>query len=94
MDIEQIKDIIYIVLFAISVYGWWHGRDKEKSDRTEQFVKINWKLDAVCQSQTDIKDDVRELKKNTTDTDKRLTVIEEQIKVANHRIDDLERKED
>lgn len=85
------KDIAYLILFAISVYGWWHGRDKEKSDRIEQFVKINWKLDTMCQSQTDIKDDVRELKKLSSDTDKRLTLIEEQMRVANNRIDTLER---
>lgn len=90
-NLVNIKDIMTILLFAISVYGWWHSRDKEKADRTEQFVKINWKLDAVCQSQTDIKDDVRELKNTSSNTDKRLTVIEEKMKVANKRIEDLER---
>lgn len=92
MDLSTIKDYAYLVLFAISVYGWYHGRDREKSDRTEQFVKINWKLDALCQSQTDIKDDLRGLKKLSAETDKKLALLEKQIKVANHRIDDLEKR--
>jgi len=91
MNVTLLKDYAYLILFAISVYGWLHGRDKDKSDQTEQFVKINWKLDSLCQAQTDIKDEIRELKKTSGETDRRLTVLEEQIKVANHRIDDLER---
>lgn len=93
MDINQIKDICTLILFGISVWGWYRSSMKDGEEQVKQFTKVNWKLDTVCQSQTDIKDDIRELKKNSNDTDKRLSIIEEQIKVANHRIDDLERKE-
>lgn len=92
MDLSLIKDYAYLILFGISVYGWYHGRDKEKSDRTEQFVKINWKLDTLCNSQTDIKDDIRGLKGMSAEVDKKIALLEEQLKVANHRIDDLEKR--
>lgn len=89
---EIARDIFSIILFAISVYGWWSGRNKELTERTAEFVKVNLKLDQLCQSQTVIKDDMRELKKSTTEADKRILLLEQQVAAHEKRIEMLERK--
>lgn len=92
MDITTIKDMMTVILFLISVYGWWKSANKDSVKQVEQFTKLNWKMDTMCQSQNDIKDDVRALKKSNYDTDRMITIINEQIKAINKRIDDLEEK--
>ena len=90
MDMTTIKDVITLVLFAISVYGFMSGRAKDGESRSEQFTKLNVKLDNLCQSNTAIKDSLRDLEKSTQAQGTDIAIMKEQIKVANHRIDDLE----
>lgn len=92
MDLTTIKDLITIAGFLILLWNQNRTSRKDTEDKTANWIKVNLKLDAVCQSQTDIKDDIRDLKKASSATDKRLALLEEQIKVANHRIDDLEKE--
>ena len=90
MDLQTIKDLITILGFVILLWNQNRNRSKDVEEKTSNWIKVNIKLDQVCQSQTDIKDGLRALEHDSNNNKLRLSVLEEQIKVANHRIDDLE----
>lgn len=91
MDINTIKDIITILGFAVLLWNQNRTSQKDTEDKAAQWVKINMKLDSLCQSNTDIKDDLRDMKKENASLVNEISVMKEQLKVMNHRIDDLEK---
>ena len=86
-----LKDLITLIGFLLLLYNQNRSTKKDAEEKTANWVKVNLKLDTLCQSNTAIKDALRDLERGSQNMDKRLSILEEQIKVANHRIDDLER---
>lgn len=55
----------------------------------EALLKANIKLDQLCAMTTETRTDIKTLNKSLIDMDKRLSVVEEGLKTAFHRIDEL-----
>lgn len=91
MDLQTIKDLITVIGFIILIWNQNRTSQKDTEEKAANWVKVNMKLDTLCQSNTDIKDDLRSMKKENAAIINEISVIKEQIKVANHRIEDLER---
>lgn len=91
MDLQTIKDLITVIGFIILICNQNRTSQKDTEEKAANWAKVNMKLDTLCQSNTDIKDDLRSMKKENAAIINEISVIKEQIKVANHRIEDLER---
>jgi len=85
-------------LFAILTYARNGQRDNMK-DRAEQMakmenlaeamIKANLKLDTVCATTNETRSDIKALNNSIIAIDKRLSVVENDLKTAFMRIDEL-----
>ncbi len=55
----------------------------------QSLIKANMKLDASCQSLTELRLDVKALSQSINDMDRRVTILERDVKTAFIRIDEL-----
>jgi len=55
----------------------------------ESILKANMKLDQLCAISTETRADIKALNQSLIDMDKRLSSVEEGLKTAFHRIDEL-----
>ena len=69
-------------------------RDRQEQDMKlealkESLLKANIKLDQVCQTTTETRSDIKALNNSMAEMDKRLSVVENDLKTAFMRIDEL-----
>lgn len=69
-------------------------KDKQEQDMKlealkESLLKANIKLDQVCQTTTETRSDIKALHTSMIEMDKRLSVVENDLKTAFMRIDEL-----
>ena len=99
----SIAAIIAIVGCLINVYGFFQSRkkniqseDNKMSEIREGIIKLNLKSDNMCQNLTELRVETRsqmkEISDKLCDHDKKIAVIERDLKTAFHRIDEI-RKE-
>ncbi len=82
------------LLFAILTYIRNGTKDKVAEAHSletikEGLLKANLKLDQVCTVQTEIRNDVKGLDAQLREMDKRVTVVERDLKTAFRRIDEI-----
>jgi len=87
-----------MLIFAILTYAR-AGHKDEMKDRAEQtarlenlsesLIKANLKLDTVCSTTTETRADIKALHSSINEMDKRLSVVENDLKTAFMRIDEL-----
>lgn len=64
--------------------------DAAKMDLINQgLIKANMKLDQTCQALTELRLDVRSLSSSLNEMDRRVTILERDVKTAFNRIDEL-----
>ena len=66
-----------------------HTDTKEIEDRVKENTKINMKLDAILGTKKKKKNERSEMKKELDSHDSRITVVEESVKQAHHRINEI-----
>lgn len=66
---------------------------KEHEDIREGLLKANMKLDQVCATTNETRTDIKSLNSQLTDVDKRVTVVERDLKTAFIRIDELRERQ-
>ena len=66
-----------------------HTDTKEIEDRVKENTKINMKLDAILDTNNERKNERSEMKKELDSHDSRITVVEESVKQAHHRINEI-----
>ena len=66
-----------------------HTDTKEIEDRVKENTKINMKLDAILETINEMKNERSEMKKELDSHDSRITVVEESVKQAHHRINEI-----
>ena len=67
--------------------------DAAKLDILNQgLIKANMKLDQTCQALTELRLDVRSLSSSLNEIDRRVTILERDVKTAFVRIDELKEK--
>lgn len=66
------------------------AEDAAKMDLINQgLIKANMKLDQTCQALTELRLDVRSLSSSLNEMDRRVTILERDVKTAFNRIDEL-----
>ena len=69
------------------------AEDAAKMDLINQgLIKANMKLDQTCQALTELRLDVRSLSSSLNEMDRRVTILERDVKTAFNRIDELKEK--
>lgn len=76
-----------------------NGKKDEKKDLTDELktisdintslLKVNMKLDQVCATTNETRTDIKSMRDDMSKVEKRVTVLEENIKAAWLRIDEL-----
>lgn len=66
---------------------------KEREGIREGLLKANMKLDQVCATTNETRTDIKSLNSQLTDVDKRVTVVERDLKTAFIRIDELRERQ-
>lgn len=92
-SISIIALIITIVTFAINrkkdLKTDYREEDAKFDGIKESLLKANIKLDQVCSTTTETRTDIKALNKDIVEMDKRISVIERDVKTAFMRIDEL-----
>lgn len=94
----EIALLISIVSVCFSVYfGLKNNKrtdTKDIEERVKENTRINTKLDNIIQDTRDIKAEVSEMRKNISSHDNKIIKLEESVKSAHHRLDELTRRVD
>lgn len=92
----EIALLISLVSMAFSIYFGFknskHTDTKDIEDRVKQNTTINLKLDGIATSVQDIKQEVSAIKTETCNHNNRIIKVEESVKSAHKRIDDIIKK--
>lgn len=68
--------------------------DKDIADKVARDTRIDLKLEEISNYVREIRDDNTELKRQFSDMNKQLVIVEQSVKSAHHRIDRMEGKEE
>ncbi len=92
-SISIIALIITIVTFAINrkkdLKTDYREEDAKFDGIKESLLKANIKLDQVCATTTETRTDIKALNKDVVEMDKRIAIVERDVKTAFMRIDEL-----
>lgn len=92
-SISIIALIITIVTFAINrkkdLKTDYREEDAKFDGIKESLLKANLKLDQVCATTTETRTDIKALNKDIVEIDKRIAIVERDVKTAFQRIDEL-----
>ena len=96
-NIPPYQGHVFICTFASTYYNDKHHHaknikhtdTKEIEDRVKENTKINMKLDAILDTINEMKNERSEMKKELDSHDSRITVVEESVKQAHHRINEI-----
>lgn len=92
-SISIIALIITIVTFAINrkkdLKTDYREEDAKFDGIKESLLKANIKLDQVCATTTETRADIKALNKDLAEMDKRIAVVERDVKTAFVRIDEI-----
>lgn len=92
--IISIISVAFSVFFGLFTLGF-NLKNNKKSDNSEleervrENTRINMKLDAISTNTEEIKKEVAEMRKELNSHDNRIVKVEESVKQAHHRIDEL-----
>ena len=93
MSIE-VTVLISIISVAAAIYfGLKSAKREDNKDIKERATAdaiVNVKLDNISSAVNDIKYDISDTKKQVAEIDKKLVAVEQSVKSAHHRIDNLE----
>lgn len=68
--------------------------DKDIADKVARDTRIDLKLEEITNYVKEIRDDNSELKRQFSEMNRQLVIVEQSVKSAHHRIDRMEGKED
>lgn len=82
------------LLFVVFTYVRNIIKDKAEDNGkietiNQSLIKANMKLDTSCQNLSELRLDVRSLASNINEMDRRVTILERDVKTAFNRIDEL-----
>lgn len=82
------------LLFAILTFSKNNKKDLQQEEHKldslkEAMLKANMKLDQVCATTTETRTDIKSLNQGLSDMDRRVTIMERDLKTAFSAIDEL-----
>ena len=94
---------ITVILFMISCGNFWLSRKAAVQNETkeldenafsirESLIKTNVKLDNICATMTELRTDIKNMNRELQDMDKRVTVVEQNLKTIWRKVDELKEK--
>lgn len=96
IDSVTISFLIAVIGCIIGLSGWYFGRKKDTQvedgkleDIRTSIIKANMKLDNVCAVTSDIKTDIKSMNNQLRDQDRRITMLERDMKTAFSKLDEM-----
>ena len=97
---QYIPWAISALSLLVAVLSFAHNANKDKKaelteetlkfdDLKESLIKANMKLDQVCATTNETRTDIKSLNNSLTELDKRVCVVERDLKTAFKKIDEL-----
>lgn len=87
-----------MMIFAILTFARNGAKDNKEEERKseekmdsikESLLKANMKLDQVCATTNETRSDIKSMSNDISSLDRRLTVVERDVKTAFHQIEEL-----
>ncbi len=86
----EIKDLMTVIALLISAAALWRNlRGDTKQDQSEMTTVIV-KLETINENVKEVKTDIKDVKADMERMKERLTVVEQSVKSAHKRIDDVQ----
>lgn len=86
----EIKDLMTVIALLISAAALWRNlRGDTKQDQSEMTTVIV-KLETINDNVKEVKTDIKDVKTDMERMKERLTIVEQSVKSAHKRIDDVQ----
>lgn len=86
----EIKDLMTVIALLISAAALWRNlRGDTKQDQSEMTTVIV-KLETINENVKEVKTDIKDVKTDMERMKERLTIVEQSVKSAHKRIDDVQ----
>lgn len=86
----EIKDLMTVIALLISAAALWRNlRGDTRQDQSEMTTVIV-KLETINENVKEVKTDIKDVKTDMERMKERLTVVEQSVKSAHKRIDDVQ----
>jgi len=72
----------------------WEKETSHIDGIKESLIKTNLKLDQVCATTSETRTDIKSLNKEISEMDRRVTILERDVKTAFRTIDEIKEKQD
>lgn len=93
MENISISLLCTLIGCIIGIFGYKRTQKKDIEEDTTRIVKMDVKLDAIGKNVDEIRLENKDFSKSINNLNERVTVVEQSVKLAHHRIDGLEEKE-
>ena len=89
----EIKDLMTVIALLISAAALWRNlRGDTKQDQSEMTTVIV-KLETINENVKEVKTDIKDVKTDMERMKERLTIVEQSVKSAHKRIDDVQEEQ-
>lgn len=85
----SISLICLVISCVVGVLSYLNSKKKDSTADTQNFVKVNFKLDDLCDRITGLTVELKTTQKEFADLDKRMAVLERDVKTAFNHLDEL-----
>lgn len=93
MENISISLLCSLIGCIIGIFGYKRTQKKDIEEDTTRIVKMDVKLDTIGKNVDEIRLENKDFSKSINNLNERVTVVEQSVKSAHHRIDGLEEKE-
>lgn len=88
--VVSVVSVVFSVFFGLKNSKRTDNRDIE--DRVRENTRINVKLDNICATTQEIRNEISSMREDIKSHNDRLIKVEESIKSAHHRLDSVEQR--
>lgn len=88
--VVSVVSVVFSVFFGLKNSKRTDNRDIE--DRVRENTRINVKLDNICTTTQEIRNEISSMREDIKSHNDRLIKVEESIKSAHHRLDSVEQR--
>lgn len=73
----------------VAYLAYDRNKNLDKGSEHEALIKMNVKLDQICATTNETRSDIKSMNTKIVEQDKRLTIVERDVKTAFRKIDEL-----
>ena len=86
----EIKDLMTVIALLISAAALWRNLRGDTKQDQSQMTTVIVKLETINENVKEVKTDIKDVKSDMERMKERLTIVEQSVKSAHKRIDDVQ----